>query len=514
MTEYHDALSTLLGFRTLPLACALTVGDWQIPLAVVPYVGGGFIYLHAPVVAAWFHGWTDDPYLFRYVGILAYLADGWLIYFLAGRFWDRTTAWWAAVLWLTTPNLFFIAIADLQWELEPVAFAMLAMTLLCLSFEKNRASLFIVGCVVLGFVSTTRLDAFILLILCVSIYLLVVRPASVIEPAGKMLRERRWLVPAGFAAVSVGALPLILYNVICPWGRFVPFVNNTVLAYTFSGATSPLGDRLWIRFKQFFAVDVLHQMPFLTVHTPNYLHAFAFAVALIVLTASIRKGWISFPLLSLIMIIPLSVLSTGVLRHEHMIPFQVLATLLVASGLASDHQKIRQIFKSQMARRIRLGLLVAALSGNLGVQAMGWKKWQEQPRDRDTILNQSAPVELERHLRKFGTSDRVFFTNIGMHIYQQYMTANRFGGEDITSWDGEATFRATVEKVLHEKDQRRVFVGVSQERDGGPFSFPRTGILLEVLDRNRIPYRLETLSTSRRQNMYDIVIVEPGAGIP
>lgn len=509
MTEYQHAMSTLLGFRDAPLTCALVIGDRQIPLGVTAYVGGGFIFLHAPVVAAWFHGWTSDPYFFRYVGILAYLIDGWLIYLLALRFWDRRTAWWAAALWLTAPNLFFIAIADLQWELEPALFAMLSVLLILSSFERNRPLLFLSGCFVLGFVSTTRLDAFLLLIVCSAAYLLIVRPEAILRPAFEFLRRRWWILPSGILAVAAGALPLIVYNVICPWGRLTSFVNKTVIPYTFD-VPVPLSARLMIRLGQFFDVNALHKMPFLEVREPNYVHAAAFVAAVIVMVASVRRWWITFPLLSLILIVPLSLLSTGVLRHEHMIPLQVLTTLLVASGLSARHQRVREVFRARGFVWLRQALLVAAVCGNLVVQSLDWKAWQDQPRDRDTILNQSAPVQLERYLRRFGPGDRVLFTNIGLYIYQQYLTADRFEAEEMIVWEGEEPFRQKVEQILREPDRRRVFVGSTVERDGTRFSMPRTGILLEVLDRHGVPYSRETLSTDRRVNLYEVVIVEKG----
>ena len=513
MTEYQHAMSTLLGFRDAPLTCGLAIGDRQIPLGVTAYVGGGFIYLHAPVVAAWFHGWTSDPYFFRYVGILAYLIDGWLIYLLSLRFWGRRTAWWAAALWLTTPNLFFIAIADLQWELEPALFAMLSVLMLLSSFEKKRVAQFLAGCFVLGFVSTTRLDAFLLLVLCSAVYLVLVRPPSILGPAKEFLRSRWWIVPSGIIAVAIGALPLIVYNVICPWGRLSSFINKTVIPYTFD-VPVPLTTRLLIRIDQFFDVNALHKMPFLEVHQPNYVHAAAFIGAVTVLTLSIRRWWITFPLLALILIIPLSLLSTGVLRHEHMIPLQVLTTLLVASGLSADHERIMSVFRTRRMMWLRQGILVAVLCANVVVQAVGWTAWQSQPRDRDTILNQSAPVQLERYLRRFGSGDRVFFTNIGLYIYQQYLTADRFDAEEIIVWEGEDQFRKTVERILREPGSRRVFIGSSVERDGTRFSMPRTGILLEVLDRHSVPHSRETLSTPRRTNLYEVVIVEAGHRIP
>ena len=104
------------------LPCALHVGSFQLPLAVAPYVDGGFIYLHAPFVAAWFHGVVGDPYFYRFVGILAFLLDGWLIFFVASRAWNRRAGMWAGALWFTTPDLLLISIADLQFELIPLVF--------------------------------------------------------------------------------------------------------------------------------------------------------------------------------------------------------------------------------------------------------------------------------------------------------------------------------------------------------------------------------------------------------
>ncbi len=513
MTEYLQGLGSLLRVNESPIPCALILGDWQIPLGVVQYVGGGFIYLHAPAVAAWFYGWSDDPYLFRYVGIVAYLIDGWLIYILARRFWGWTTAWWAAVLWLTTPNLFFIAIADLQWEIEPAGFAMVGLVLLLAALEKQRVLIFLIGCGLVGFTATTRVDAFLLLILCTAVYLTLVRPRAVIEPARTMLRRRLWIAPAGLVAMAAGALPLILYNMNCPSMRFSPFVQNVVLGYTF-GVDTPFGLRFWIRLKQYFAVNVLHQMPFLEVQTPNYAFAIAFVAALALVIRSIPRHGITFPLLSLILIIPLSMLSTGVLRPEHMIPFQVLTTLLVAKGLSFDPPKGGEVVGSGSAVWIRRGLLIVALCGNLIVQVIDWREWQNQPRNRDTILNQSAPEELERYLRKFGPDDEVYFTNIGLHAYQTYMTRYEKVTYDITMWEGEPAFRAKIKEILEQTGNRRVFVNVAFDRDGGRFTLTRTRILLEVLDSLGIPYHRETLSTPRRQDLYDVVIVSAGVGIP
>jgi hypothetical protein len=504
MTEYQTALSTLLGYRTDPFPCALEIGDRQIPLAVTPYVGGGFIYLHAPFVLAWYRQWVSDPYFFRLVGILAFVGSGALIYFLGLRHWNERAAWWAGVLWLTTPNLFFVAIADLQFELVPVFFALASAALFKIFVDTGRWPWLLGAAFIAGVLVTTRVDAFVLLIISALAYGFL-----------RLGRIRRFLaehpLPAYiwglflFAFVG-GALPFFVYNATCESGSVLGFLTDVVVARTFEAGGPSFLERLRLRAGQYLTVDVLHQLPFLNLYAANYLHAGGWAAAGVLLIARIRKGLLSYPLFAIVLLIPVSLLSTGVLRPEHMVVFQPLTVLLVSSALSWDPPA------SGRWRIIRAGGLALLVAGNLFTLAENWRAWLAQPVTSDAITNQSDPVLLREYLRRFDDRDRIVFTNVGLWNYLQYMTAAGLRSENGVSWGGDADFVQLVENALADRNRRVVFVGCSLERDGSRFNLVRTRLLIDVLQRKSLRYSRTTLSSPRRVNLYEVIVVEPRYG--
>jgi hypothetical protein len=511
LTEYQTALSVLLGFRTDPQPCMLVIGGSQIPLAVAPYVGAGFIYLNAPFVAAWYHGWVDDPYVYRFVGILAFIGIGWLLFFLCARFWGARTGWWCAVLWTTTPYLAFVALADLQWEFIPIFFALLAVALFRLYLDRNRWPFFVMGCLVSGVVVVTRVDVFLLSAIGLGAYLLLFRPEIVRKPLFAALP--RSAAAAGVALFLAGMSPFILYQFVCPSGRVSGFLSGSVLTLTFGAEAAPFAARMALRAQQYFSVSVLHQLAFLDLTVSNYVHVAAWCVAVAVLIANaIMKRGLAFPAFAIALLLPVSLISTGVLRPEHMINFAPLTAMLVSRGLtgmssSSDGGRFARA-------RIRAGsiLLVVTVIANLVVSGLNWRSWAAHPATRDFITNQSAPVVLAEYLAPFHGS-RILFTNVGLWNYVQYMTAARLKSENIVSWNGPDEFRAFVEDALRDRNRLRLFVGASLERDGGRFTLARTALLHQILDEHRVPYERVIISTNRRKDLYEVTFVRPGRGI-
>ncbi|MEO8215490.1 MAG: hypothetical protein ABI718_00240 [Acidobacteriota bacterium] len=511
MPEYEAQLSAMLGMRHEQLPCALRIGSFQIPLAVAPYVGGGFIYLHAPFVAAWYYGLTGDPYFYRFAGILAFLIDGWLIFFISARTWGVRTGWWAAALWLTTPNLFLVSVADLQFELIPLMFLLGAAAFFLQFLRTEKASSALAAALLLGMAATTRIDPLVLLLIAFFAWVTIIRPATIVAPVRASVRRWKALAILPLICFAVGASPFIAYNIACPSGRIVTFLSSKVLGRTFGAGAPSLGSRLWTRIVQYFSVNVLHEMPFLSVTTPNYLFMIAWVAAVVLVLQSWRRGQGSFPLFALAILVPLSLLSTGVLRPEHMISFQVLTSMMVASGLTAGMGQ--ESSTGGPGHRSAAALLALALAGNVIVLSLDWRSWQRQSVHEDSITNQSAPVLLFNYLRHSGTDDRLLFTNIGLAPYIDYLSAGKLRGEDFVSWNGTDDFVNAVTGALRDKGRRRIFVAVSPERDGGRFNFVRTSVLYDLLRNHAVPYTTVTLSSKRRENIYDIVTVQRGQGI-
>ena len=127
------------------------------------------------------------------------------------------------------------------------------------------------------------------------------------------------------------------------------------------------------------------------------------------------------------------------------------------------------------------------------------------------MLNQSDPVLLAGYLSTHYNNDYIYYTNIGMPQYMQYISADRLKGEDIMDWHDPNGFANGVKLALLRKDKRRVFVAVARERDGGPGALPRTKLLYSLLERYNIPYSVTPLSNEHNRHLYEIVVVDKGA---
>ena len=359
--------------------------------------------------------------------------------------------------------------------------------------------------------ATTRIDPLVLLLIAFAGWLAVFKPARLTESFADAFRQKKSIVLAIPFLFAIGAWPFILYNAICPSGRIFLFFSSKVFGRTFGAGAPSMAARLATRVSQYFSTNVLHQMPFLSVTVPNYLFAVAWTAAVIAVLAG-RRREVGFPLFTIVLLVPVSLLSTGVLRPEHMISFQVLTSMLVASALTRESAADSSIVARSIAKA-GPALLTAALLGNVLVLGLDWIRWERQSVNEDAITNQSAPILLADHLNRFSPDDRILFTNIGLWPYMDYLSAGRMQGEDLVSWNGTDDFVNAVEGALRDKQHRRIFVAVSPARDGGRFNFVRTRVLYELLARHHVAYTRVRLSSPRRRDIYDIITVPKGSGI-
>src|SRR2546425_3008539 len=82
MAEFEHSLQIMFGFKPQVVGCWLRVGNFSVPLALGPYIGPATIYMYAPAAYLWFKGITSDPYVYRYAGIVFFLINSWLLYYL------------------------------------------------------------------------------------------------------------------------------------------------------------------------------------------------------------------------------------------------------------------------------------------------------------------------------------------------------------------------------------------------------------------------------------------------
>src|SRR5438128_5002822 len=81
MPEYHHILLGMLGFIPVTPGCWINFHAIHIPLALNPYIGSAFFYFHLPTAYLWFNGYTSDPYIYRYMGIVMFLIDDWILFY-------------------------------------------------------------------------------------------------------------------------------------------------------------------------------------------------------------------------------------------------------------------------------------------------------------------------------------------------------------------------------------------------------------------------------------------------
>lgn len=505
MPEFEETLRIMLGFDQLRPdhpGCWLRLRGISLPLTLKQYIGPAWIYFYGPTAYLWFSGMTGDPYIYRYTSILVFLADGWIFYYLLRQYYKTSVSFYGAVAFMVTPQFLSISITEYPF---PITLVFILLTALFFSryIKQGSVVLLLASAMALGMTILARIESLVWLIIPFVIYLVLARPPTILE-RWKEIKSKSIVTALALAAFCLGAAPMIAYNLICPNNVF-SFIINSVLPKSLDTTSLSLFDKLIIRIEQFWSYNLLNIWTMWELHVPNYIFAVLWLLSMCVIIARwIAGGHTSLLVIIILTTLPLSLLTTGELRDEHLTVLQPVVLLTVVSALAY----VERLPSTHKLAHIAFLLLIFA---NIVVSATNWRNWNLQPATSQTMLNQSDPALLAEYLSQHhANNDRILYTNIGLPQYIQYMSSGRLRGEDIMDWYDVNGFTDAVKLALMDKERRRVFVAVSKERDGYNATLPRTRLLYNTLNQYNVPYTVTPLSNKRNQYLYDLVVVDKG----
>lgn len=493
VTEFEGHLRSIFGHAPSH-GCSLTIGGHAFPLRVTSYVGPGYIYLNVPATYLLFRGWVADPYVYRFTGILLFVACGWILH-AALRTWSRNpAALGGALLFLTSPLLFLMSLTD--YQLFFLNFALLFTGgLLFLRWRAGSSNaLFHAAAFTFGALSLARVEMVLQVALVLLVWWLVAgrRPAVAAPHRSPSLR-----LAALFAIL--GALPFLVTQVGCR-PNLVDFLRERMLPVARGEAGLSLGQRFVIRSEQLLDFNLLQRWPRFELLVPDFPFALAFASATVFLVWRwIRNGDTPFAIIAILVIFPTTLVAFP--RPEHMTMLQSIILLLPVTALD----------RIAAARpRVAAAIVILLVGANVGVLAADLRHWGALPPTSHTMLNQSDPRLLASYLEGHSGDAAIVFTNIGIDHYVRYATRGRITGRNIMDWNGVDDFESRVLETL-EADGRTMFVSIARERDGRDPFVAHTALLYEILDREGVRYQVERLESRRGVVVYEIARVE-GAG--
>jgi len=511
IAEYEYTLLVMLGIIKDTPPFWIHYHHLHLPLALNAYIGPAFFYFHLPAAYLWFNGLTKDPYIYRYMGILFFFADGWLLYYLLRKYYKAAISSYGAMAFFTAPTL-FLCLTD-GGSYYFIVFFLLVIALCFTQYlQKGRTRFLLATALSLGVTTLTRIEMFVWLIIPFVSYLAVARPPLVLQ----RWRETKRKVIVGGLALScfcLGAAPMIAYNFLTGStfafikARVIPGLLGTLSLPPSAGVPSlPLTSKVVLRLGQFWTTVMLNRGPMWELKASNYV----FAVIGLLCAGVLIYRWVarrapSFLLIALLTTLPLSLLTSARLRYEHLTILHPVVLLIIVAGLA-------YLEKWPGTTKLVHVAFVLLILGNVTTSARDWRIWTQQPDTVQTMLNQSDPVLLTDYLSQHHASDQIFHTNMGTMQSVHYLSAGRLGGEDIMTWYDADVFANYVKTALTNKRQRRVFVAVGKERDGLPGTMARTKLLYSLLDQYHVPYTVTPLANARNRYLYELVVVEKGAG--
>jgi len=503
--EYENVLRIMLGYSTYTPGCWINYGSLHLPLALNAYIGPAFFYFHLPAAYLWFHGLTTDPYVYRYLGILFFFGDVWLLYYLLRKYYQAAVCFYAAAAFLTAPTLFLCLTEGGAYFF--MLFFLFTLALLFTQYLNSGRVIFLyASALVLGMTILTRVEMFVWLIVPFTIYLVLARPPLVVQRWREMNHKVKQAL-ATLGCFCLGASPMIVYNSFCPTTNIFSFFRTQLIPHTLTTPYLPLYNRCMLRLAQFWATVLLNTGPVWELKAKNYIFAGLGLVCIgALIWQSVARRRPNFLVLAVLTTLPLSLLASGMLRYEHLTILHPVVLLIIVAGLAYLERLPR-------LRGLMHAAFVLLILGNIATSAADWRIWAQQPDTAQTMLNQSDPALLTNYLVQHHANDRIFYTNVGMSNYVRYMTAGRLQGEDIMDWSGVDGFVQAVNATLTNKTQRRVFVAVAKEHDGQSGSVRRTELLHRLLDQYDVPYTVTPLSNERNRFLYELVVLEPGAAV-
>lgn len=499
MPEYEHQIMAALGYAPWTGGCGgVTVGGHFLPLGVNSYTGAANTWLDLPASYLWLSGISNDPYSYRYTTIFVLLASAWLFYAILERVYGSAAAFYGALILMISPIELLVALTDhrVLLTLELFATGMFFLGILYLR-TRNRAYLW-ACCFVAGLSLWDRPEIFVLSLLCVALFALFFRRREVFS-WWRSTARRLALVAGGVAFFVAGAVPVIAYNLQCPSRSYASLFRGRFA----SSAAADVFPNLLLRIRQFFTFDLLNQLPLYRMSSRDVALAMAFGIAAVVILRDwIRNRRPDFPFFAVLML-PFFIFSATGLREIHLLTLELAVIAVVVSGC------------SRLARErpwVMHAVLISVAAGTAWATASDWHAWNALPPAESTKLNQSDPPLLVSSIRKNYPEAQLFFTNIGLPEYVEYVSKGELKGQDILNWFSTDDFDRDVRMALLATGAQRVFIAIPSERDSLESALPRTRRLESLLHSLAVPYRKVRLSNPRNTNLYDLFVVEKGAG--
>ncbi len=499
MPQYVDLLTGALGKPCTIPAGTLRVGGVYVPLSIDAYQGPFMPYLDIPAAYLWFSGATDDLYVFRLKGIVLLALSGFLLFEVLGHFFAPSTALLSTLVFVTLPINVVFSIVDLQFCIALYFGILSAAASFTRYLQTRRMRWLLMTSFFAGMTLWTRAESLIWTAAAAIFYGVISRRKELV--AWWRDEQRKRLLLLTVPAFLLGAAPVAIYNALYPRQGLLAFLWNEVRT------AGPHPDRsgfLRIRLAEFLDFNLLNNWRQYQVRASYRAFLLVFAAcAALVLLRCIRRRTLTFPLVAIAVVLPLSIFCNRGPREFHLLPLTLVVVAVVAEGATALSERFRPAGPA---------LLAGVLLANLVTCGAVWIGWQSGLRFGDTLLTHSNPGLLAMRLRPY-RNDALYFTNIGLYHEAVWASRNTICGKDILSWGNDRAFEESVRTALADSAQRRVFVAFPVERESrmGGRALPRSALLEKVLRSSGAAWRREVMPSPVFGPMYELFIVEKGA---
>jgi hypothetical protein len=495
MPAYLDQLLGVLGRACTPPVNVVELWGRTIPLAIDGYQGPLMTYLDVPVARAWLGALTDDPYVYRYKGIVLLAISGILLFMLLRRVASAAIAALGALVFVTLPANAVTAISDLQYHV-PLLTVILAILLTAVKYVETQrpvwlfATTFAAGAALL-----TRAEALIWTVAAATVWLALARRAQILY-WWRTTPRKVALALGAMAALLLGSAPIVAMNLIYPSYGLLSFLLVAGPARVIDSGS--FIDALTARGSQFLDFILLNRFDFYSASVPHYAYmVLAVASAACLAWIAMRERRWPLALVAIIVVLPLSAIGhRHVPREIHLLPLMIPIVAIVTEACG----RLRPHFGG--------AILLATLVANLVVGGLVLENWQAlRERRAETMLSHSCPECLAKALQRYGGAS-LRFTNLGLYHEALWASRAHACGTDILHWGDEVAFADAVREAMR-NGGRVVFVGYPKDREDRLAGrvLKRADALAATLQKAGADYREELVLGPNGRPFYQLTVL-------
>src|ERR1041385_1797539 len=211
MGECIETDLSMLGYSSTSIPCSLRLGSVSLPLSMNPHVGPAWYYFYAPTLYLWFNRVSNDPYIYRYTGIMLFIVNVWLLYFLTRTCYSRWLSFHTAVVFLSCPLFLLGTMTDYELDQVMLLFIFLTALLFLKFLMTGRVLFFLFACLTLGMNLLTRTETLLWMAIPFAVYLVLTRPPLVVR-RWRELERKALVVSTAIVLFLAGASPVIARN--------------------------------------------------------------------------------------------------------------------------------------------------------------------------------------------------------------------------------------------------------------------------------------------------------------